>query len=94
VGSIFAGMAWWLLRDMPTMRFGFSIASDYKSFQFDGLQAKSIRDNYTSKEFFDNFIHYELIEKVGLVSLLTIIFAQILPGARESSIQIEIGVFF
>jgi hypothetical protein len=35
-----------------------------------------------------------LIEKIGLVSLLTIIFAQILPGARESSIQIEIGVFF
>jgi hypothetical protein len=48
------GMACGLLRNMPPMKSGFSIAADYKSFQFDSPQVKSIKDNYTSKEFFDN----------------------------------------
>ena len=93
-GLFLLGMTWWLIRDLPPMKSGFSIAVDYKTFQFDGPQAKSMRDNYTSKKFFDNFIHYELIEKIGLVSLLIIIFAQILPGVQASGLQIEIAVSF
>jgi hypothetical protein len=85
-------MAWQLLRDLPPMRSGFSIVAEYVSFRFDGPQAKRIKDNYTSKEFFDEFIHFELVEKIVLVALLSIIFAQILPGVRASDLQIVIAM--
>jgi hypothetical protein len=74
------------------MRPGFSIAAHHAAFKFDGPQAARVRDNYTSKRFFDNFIHHELIEKILLVSLLSIIFAQILPDVRANDFQLAIGV--
>lgn len=48
-------MGWALIRDFPPAHSGLSVAADYKEFPFDFPQAKKIRDNYTSKEFFDNF---------------------------------------
>jgi len=90
--AVMIGMAWWLLRDFPPMRPGFSVSAHYATFRFDGPRAAYMEDNYTSKRFFDNFIHHELIEKIVLISLLSIIFAQILPGVRASDIQIAIGV--
>lgn len=90
--AIMIGIAWWLLRDFPPMRPGFSVAADHVTFRFDGPQAAYIKDNYTSKRFFDDFINKELIEKIVLVSLLSIIFAQILPGVRADDIQIAAGV--
>ena len=85
-------MGWALIRDFPPAHPGLSVAADYKEFPFDCSQAKKIRDNYTSKEFFDDFIHHELIEKIVLVSLLSIIFAQILPGVRASTLQVAAGI--
>ena len=90
--AVMLGMAWWLLRDLPPMRPGFSVAAHHVAFKFDGPQAARVRDNYTSKRFFDDFIHHELIEKIVLVSLLSIIFAQILPEVRANDVQIAIGV--
>jgi hypothetical protein len=90
--AVMLGMAWWLLRDLPPMRPGFSVAAHHAAFKFDGQQAARVRDNYTSKRFFDDFIHHELIEKIVLVSLLSIIFAQILPGVRANDVQIVIGI--
>lgn len=90
--AIMIGMAWWLLRDLPPMRPGFSVSAHYATFIFDGPRAASMKDNYTSKRLFDDFIHQELIEKIVLISLLSIIFAQILPGVRASDIQIAFGV--
>jgi hypothetical protein len=74
------------------MRPGFSVAAHHAAFKFDGQQAARVRDNYTSKRFFDDFIHHELIEKIVLVSLLSIIFAQILPGVRANDVQIAFGM--
>jgi hypothetical protein len=85
-------LAWWLLRDLPPMRPGLIVAASYRHFPFYSLHARKIRDNYTSQKFFDDFLHYELLEKLVLVSLLSIIFAQILPEARASSLQVAIGL--
>ena len=90
--AVLMGMAWWLLRDLPPMKPGFSITARHAEFKFDSPLASDIKDNYTSERFFDDFIHHELIEKIVLVSLLSIIFAQILPGVRANNVQIAIGV--
>ncbi len=90
--AILIFLAWWLLRDLPPMRSGLIVAANYRDFPFDGSLAKKVIDNYTSKKFFDNFINYELIEKILLVSLLSIIFAQVLPDVRASNFQVAIGV--
>ncbi|MCC4771896.1 hypothetical protein FXV91_17525 [Methanosarcina sp. DH2] len=90
--AVMIGMAWWLLRDFPPMRSGFSIAAHHATFRFDSLRAARVKDNYTSKRFFDDFIHHELIEKIVLVSLLSIIFAQILPEVRANDVQIAFGM--
>ncbi|RXA21765.1 hypothetical protein EQO05_00510 [Methanosarcina sp. MSH10X1] len=85
-------LGWWLLRDLPPMRPGLIVAASYRHFPFYSLRAKKIRDNYTSLRFFDDFLHYELFEKIVLISLLSIIFAQILPEVRASSLQVAIGI--
>lgn len=90
--AMMAGMAWWLIRDLPPPSPGFSITAHHAAFRFDGPRAAILRDNYTSERFFDNFIHHELIEKIMLVSLLSIIFAQVLPEIRANDVQIAIGV--
>ncbi|KKG67194.1 hypothetical protein [Methanosarcina mazei] len=89
--AVLTGMAWWLLRDLPSMKPGFSITAHHAEFKFDSPLASHIKDNYTSERFFDDFIHHELIEKIVLISLLSIIFAQILP-VRANNVQIAIGV--
>lgn len=90
--SIMIVTTWWLLRDLPPMRPGFSISADHATFVFDRSVALNVKDNYTSKRLFDDFIHHELIEKIVLISLLSIIFAQVLPGVRANDIQIAFGV--
>jgi hypothetical protein len=86
------GMAWALLRDLPPMRPGFSVAADPvpvtqidRSGQIFEISFPMLN---SAKRFFDN----ALIEKIVLVSLLSIIFAQVLPGVRASSLQITIGM--
>lgn len=90
--ALMIGAAWWLLRDLPPMKPGFSIVAHHATFVFDKSVALNVKDNYSSKRFFDDFIHHELIEKIVLISLLSIIFAQILPEVRANDIHIAIGV--
>ena len=92
--AVLCFMGWWILRDLPPAHPGLSVAADYKDFPYYCPQAKKIKDNYTSKEFFDDFIHHELIEKIFLVSLLSLIFAQILPGVKASTFQVTLGTIF
>lgn len=82
------GMAWWLIRDLPDMRPGFSVAADPVS----AFSANSTAGNDTKKQPHERFINNALIEKIVLISLLTIIFANILPGLRANNLQIAIGV--
>ena len=89
--AVLTGMAWWLLRDLPSMKPGFSITAHHVEFKFDRPLASHIKDNYGAERLFDDFIHHELIEKIVLISLLSIIFAQILP-VRANNVQIAIGV--
>ncbi|NLO29713.1 MAG: hypothetical protein GX120_04195 [Methanosarcina mazei] len=89
--AVLTGMAWWLLRDLPSMKPGFSITAHRANFKFESQLASHIKDNYTRERFCDDFIHHELIEKIVLISLLSIIFAQILP-VRANNVQIAIGV--
>ncbi len=86
------GMAWALLRDLPPMKPGFSVAANpvhviQKDRYEQGIKISPQVFNST-KRFFDN----ALIEKIVLVSLLSIIFAQVLPGVRASNIQLMIGM--
>lgn len=90
--AILIFLAWWILRDLPPMRPGLIVAASYRIFPYDSPQARNMRDNYTSQKFFDYFLHYELVEKLVLVCLLSVIFAQILPEVRASSLQVAIGI--
>ncbi len=86
------GMAWWLIRDLPPMKSGFSIAADIvpvvqKERSGPGTETSFLKIN-SSDRFFDN----ALIEKIVLISLLSIIFAQVLPEVRSSNLQLAIGM--
>jgi len=86
------GMAWWLIRDLPPMKSGFSIAADIvpvvqKERSGPGTETSFLKINFSDR-FFDN----ALIEKIVLISLLSIIFAQVLPEVRSSNLQLAIGM--
>ena len=78
--------AWWLLREKQANR-RVSIAADPIPADF-VLRAEQRSQIGKSNRFID----VALIEKIALVSLLSIIFAQVLPGVNASNIQIAIGV--
>lgn len=83
------GLAWWLLRDLPPAR---------KGLKFEALPVAAAPVvppiPKTVKEQRERLINKQVIEKIVLISLLTIIFAQILPGVRANNIQISIAVAF
>ncbi|KKG09080.1 hypothetical protein [Methanosarcina sp. 2.H.A.1B.4] len=81
------GMAWWLLRDLPPARKGLE-------FEAPPVAAAPVFPPIpkTMKEQRERLINNQVIEKIVLISLLTIIFAQILPDVRANSIQIAIIV--
>ncbi len=86
------GMAWWLLRDMPPMKSGFSIAADPLSaapIAFSGQESEIHFPMISSAE---RFFNNALVEKIVLVSLLSIIFAQVLPEVKSSNLQLAIGM--
>lgn len=86
------GMAWLLLRDLPPMKSGLSFAADpvpvIQRERFEQETKISFPAVNSSKKFFDN----ALFEKIMLVSLLSIIFAQILPGVMSTNLQLAIGM--
>jgi len=86
------GMAWWLLRDLPPMRPGFSLASDPVSVVRKERSGQEIETSYPVINSSERFFNNALIEKIVLVSLLSIIFAQVLPEVRSSNLQLAIGM--
>jgi uncharacterized membrane protein len=81
------GMAWWLLRDLPPTRPGLK----FKAAQIAASLVVSPAPK-TGKEQRRRLISKQVIEKIVLISLITIIFAQILPGVRASNLQLATGM--
>ncbi len=86
------GMAWWLLRDMPPMKSGFSIAADPLSFAPKALSGQESEIHFPMLDSTERFFNNVLVEKIVLVSLLSIIFAQVLPEVKSSNLQLAIGM--
>ncbi|RXA21764.1 hypothetical protein EQO05_00505 [Methanosarcina sp. MSH10X1] len=86
------GMAWWLLRDLPPMRSGFSVAADPISGARKERHGQGIETNLQVADSSERFFNNALFEKIVLVSLLSIIFAQILPGVRSTNLQLALGM--
>ena len=85
-------MAWWLLRDLPSMRPSFSIAANPVSIVSKDISGPGIENSLLELNSSENFFNNALIEKIVLVSLLSIIFAQVLPEVRSSNLQLAIGI--
>jgi len=96
--AVLAGMTWWLLRDLPPSRQGFSFAADpIPSFLSDSTESVRTREErkrmkMVNRLLYENLVTRELAEKIVLISLLSIIFAEILPGVRANSLQVAAGV--
>ncbi|AKB18090.1 MULTISPECIES: hypothetical protein [unclassified Methanosarcina] len=81
------GMAWWLIRDFPSTRPGLQIeAIPVAAAPFFPFRSEA------AKEQQEHLINKQVIEKIALISLITIIFAQILPGVRASNLQLATGM--
>jgi hypothetical protein len=96
--AVLAGFSWALLRDLPPPRSGLSFAADpVSAFLSDSTenastQADGVRETMINKRLSGNLVTHELIEKIVLVSLLSIIFAEVLPGVRASNLQLAAGI--
>ncbi|MDY9925341.1 hypothetical protein [Methanosarcina sp.] len=81
------GMAWWLIRDLPPTRPGLEIAATPV------VAAPAVPPTpKIGNEQRERLIDNSVVEKIVLVSLITIIFAQILPGVRASNLQLATGM--
>lgn len=85
--SVMIIFAWLLLRGMPIDKRGLPIAAD----PIPVVPIKRSKEGIMSK-LSESFTNGALIEKIVLVSLLSIIFAQVLPTVKASNIQIAIGI--
>ncbi|WP_410510040.1 hypothetical protein RSJ42_07945 [Methanosarcina hadiensis] len=81
------GLAWWLLRDLPPMRPGIKIKAIPVAV---APTFPAVAENKSEER--GRLINRQVIEKIFLISLITIIFAQILPDVRANNIQIAFGV--
>lgn len=86
------GLAWWLLRDLPPMRPSFSLAADPIPTVLKERSGQEIETSYPVLNSVERFFNNALVEKIVLVSLLSIIFAQVLPEVRSSNLQLAIGM--
>lgn len=95
---LLTGIAWLLLRDLPPPRPGLSFAADsIPPFLSDGKESARTREErkrmrIVNKLLSEKLISRELAEKIVLVSLLSIIFAEVLPGVRANNLQVIAGV--
>ncbi|WP_440955255.1 hypothetical protein ACSAZK_17275 [Methanosarcina sp. Mfa9] len=80
-------MAWLLLRDLPPARKGLEFAA----LPVAAAPVVAPLPEAIKKER-ERLINKQVLEKIALISLLTIIFAQILPGVRANNIQLSIAV--
>lgn len=80
--------AWrWLRRRLPPADWDLSFEQDAHLDRPDEEQLFR-----TSRALADRFLDHELFEKTALVSLLVIIFAQILPGIRSSDLELALAI--
>lgn len=86
------GMAWGLLRDLPPMKPGFAIAADSLQAAPKDVSGNGIKINFPVLNSAENFFNNALVEKIVLISLLSIIFAQVLPEVRSTNLQLAIGM--
>jgi hypothetical protein len=88
VVALLAVLVWWLLtRRLPPADRPFTLDADAEQPAVDPVAIRRRRERM-AQTFFDG----ELLEKIVLVSLVSVIFAQMLPGKEESPLGIAIGV--
>jgi hypothetical protein len=84
---LIAAAAWFIRSKLPP--------ADWRlSFDADG-HGRDVTDEQVdaaSRALAGRFFDTELLEKIVLVGLVTVIFAQVLPGVRASNLQVAIGV--
>ncbi len=78
---------WFTRAKLPPAAWPHSFDADAHGRDVDAAQVGAARLAH-ARRLFDG----ELAEKVTLVSLVTVIFAQILPGVRASNVQLAVGV--
>jgi hypothetical protein len=85
---LLAVLAWWLLtRRLPPADRPFTLGADSQQPAVDKIAIRRRRDRM-AETFFDR----ELVEKIVLVALVSVIFAQMLPGEDLSPMGIAFGV--
>ena len=77
---------WWLIRRLPATDWSLTTSADAHLESDGGLIANAETVGQAQ-----NFFNMALLEKVTMVSLLGIIFAQVLPDMRAGSIEIIVG---
>jgi hypothetical protein len=88
VVALLAVVAWWLLtRRLPPADRPFTLDADAQQPAVDKVAIRRRRDRM-AQTLFDR----ELVEKIVLVSLVSVIFAQMLPGKDESPLGLASGV--
>jgi len=92
VGAVLlAGLAvlgWWVItRRLPPADRPITLDADAQQPPVDVVAIRQRRERLA-----ETFLDRELLEKIVLVALVSVIFAQMLPGAEESPLAIAIGV--
>ena len=88
VVALLAVLGWWLLaRRLPPADRPFTLDADAQQPAVDPVAIRRRRDRM-AQTLFDR----ELLEKIVLVSLVSVIFGRMLPGTDESPLVIAIGV--
>jgi hypothetical protein len=82
-------VARWIARRLPPPDWGLKVAADPIPAAF--AEGNEDNDMNTQSE---RFVNAALIEKIVLISLVSAIFAQVLPGVQASLLEIAIGVAF
>jgi hypothetical protein len=82
-------VARWITRRLPPPDWGLKVAADPIPAAF--AEGNEGSDMNTQSE---RFVNAALIEKIVLISLVSAIFAQVLPGVQASLLEIAIGVAF
>lgn len=78
---------WWLLRRLPAAEHRLRISAGKPETLLSDKQMKQAAINWSRR-----VIDIDLVEKVVLLSLLSIIFAQVLPGVRSTPLQLALVV--
>lgn len=79
----------WLLKKLPSQDWDISFDADSHQ-----DEATGYKETGTVKAVSDRFFNMVLVEKVVLVGLVSIIFSQIMPDMRATTLELAVGVAF